>query len=76
MGEKSEQRLAELEGEVQRLRNQQSLLQQKCKKEIDKKKKLETEVKQCHQQISTLTQETEQQGQVIRVKTQEVTLTT
>ena len=75
MGEKSEQRLAELEGDVQRLRNQQSLLQQKCKEEMDKKKKLETEVKQCHQQISTLIQETEQQGQVIQVKTQEVTLT-
>ena len=32
----------------------------KIKEEIETKKDLETKVKQCHQQISTLTQETEQ----------------
>ena len=47
----------------------------KIKEEIERKKDLETNVKQCHQQISTLTQETEQQEQVIQFKTQEATLT-
>lgn len=71
-GEKSEQRIAELEGELERLRNKQSQLRKKVKEEGERKRELEREMERCEKKVNKLTRLTERQGQVLRVKTEEV----
>ena len=71
-GEKSERRIAELEGELERLRNKQTHLKKKVKDEGERKRELEKEMEQYQKEVSKLTQLTIQQGTVLKVKTEEV----
>ena len=72
MGEKSEKRIADLEGGIERLRNHESSLKRRLKNEATRKLKLEEEVEKCRQKIQGLSVSNEQQSRVIRVKTEEV----
>ncbi len=72
MGEKGEKRVSVLEGELERLRNQQGALKKKLKGESYRKRNLEEEVHQYKLQIKNLSESNKHQSQVIRVKTQEV----
>ncbi len=72
MGERSEKRVSELEGEMERLRSHQGSLKKKLKEELTRKRSLEEQVQQCRVRIMTLSESNRQQSQVIRVKTQEV----
>lgn len=71
-GEKSERKIAELEGELERLRNKQAQLKKKVKEEGERKRELEKEMERYQKEVSKLTQLTVQQGHVLKVKTEEV----
>ena len=72
MGARSEKRVSELVGEMERLRNHQGSLKKKLKEELTRKRSLEEQVQHCRVRIMTLSESNRQQSQVIRVKTQEV----
>ena len=72
MGEKSEKRIFELEGETERLRSQQGVLKKRLKGELSRKKTLEEQVQQYQLKINGLSESNKQQSHVIRIKTEEV----
>ena len=72
MGEKSDRKIAELEGDLERLRNQRGMLQGRLKEEIARKRNLEGSLEKYKLQIKSLSVCNEQQSRVIRVKTEEV----
>lgn len=69
---KSEGRIRELEGELERLRNKQSQLVKRVKEEGERKRSLEKEIEKCQKKVTKLTCLTEQQSHVLKVKTEEV----
>ena len=69
---KGEERIAKLEGETERLRNQREILKRELKEQGERKSWLEAEVERCQRRLSELQTCTDQQRKVLKVKTEEV----
>ncbi|XP_030049552.1 kinesin-like protein KIF27 [Microcaecilia unicolor] len=72
LSSQNEKRVAELEQNVDHMRQQQSQLQKKLREETEKKRKLETEIQRDQQQIKELQLKTEQQQKILKLKNEEI----
>eukprot|EP00794_Sanderia_malayensis_P016705 gene16705-18399_t len=70
--EKGERKLNDLEGQVERLRNQHDNVSKKLKDETERKTKLEYELAKGEQKIKELELKTDQQQKLLKRKTEEV----
>ncbi|XP_075454996.1 kinesin-like protein KIF27 [Ascaphus truei] len=68
----NEKRVAELERNVDHMRQQQAQQQRKLREEAEKKKKLEAEIQKDQQQIKELQLKTEQQQKILKLKNEEI----
>ena len=68
----SGRRVAELEKEIERLREKQTKMRHKLREEGESKKMLEREMEYCKRKVAELTDQTERQSHVLRIKTEKV----
>ncbi|XP_029472744.1 kinesin-like protein KIF27 isoform X2 [Rhinatrema bivittatum] len=72
LSSQNEKRVADLEQNVDHMRQQLAQLQKKLREETEKKRKLETEIQRDQQQIKELQLKTEQQQKILKLKNEEI----